>query len=195
MPNAILTRAIDALAQRRDLSADETAEVLDRDHARRGLRDADRGLSDRAAHEGRDGRRAHRAGAHDARAGRARPDRPHGPARHRRHGRWAQHVQRLHDRRPDRGGRRDAPWPSTAIAPPPAARGRPICWRRSGARIDLGPGGRRGVHRGGRVRVHVRARPPPGDALRRCPSDASWRCARSSTSSARSPTRPARGAS
>ena len=29
MPNAILTRAIDALAQRRDLSADETAEVLD----------------------------------------------------------------------------------------------------------------------------------------------------------------------
>jgi anthranilate phosphoribosyltransferase len=28
MPNAILTRAIDALAQRRDLSADETAEVL-----------------------------------------------------------------------------------------------------------------------------------------------------------------------
>ena len=29
MPNATLTRAIDALAQRRDLSADETAEVLD----------------------------------------------------------------------------------------------------------------------------------------------------------------------
>ena len=29
MPNAILTRAIDALAQRRDLSAEETAEVLD----------------------------------------------------------------------------------------------------------------------------------------------------------------------
>ncbi len=29
MPNAILTRAIDALAQRRDLSVDETAEVLD----------------------------------------------------------------------------------------------------------------------------------------------------------------------
>jgi anthranilate phosphoribosyltransferase len=29
MPNAILTRAIDALAQRRDLSADEAAEVLD----------------------------------------------------------------------------------------------------------------------------------------------------------------------
>src|SRR4029077_13499072 len=29
MANAILTRAIDALAQRRDLSADETAEVLD----------------------------------------------------------------------------------------------------------------------------------------------------------------------
>jgi len=28
MPNAILTRAIDALASRRDLSADETAEVL-----------------------------------------------------------------------------------------------------------------------------------------------------------------------
>ena len=28
MPNAVLTRAIDALAQRRDLSADETAEVL-----------------------------------------------------------------------------------------------------------------------------------------------------------------------
>ena len=72
MPNAILTRAIDALAQRRDLSADETAEVLDADHARRGLRDADRRVSDRAAHEGRDGRGAHRAGAHDARAGRAR---------------------------------------------------------------------------------------------------------------------------
>jgi anthranilate phosphoribosyltransferase len=29
MPNAVLTRAIDALSQRRDLSADETAEVLD----------------------------------------------------------------------------------------------------------------------------------------------------------------------
>ncbi len=28
MPNAILTRAIDALASRRNLSADETAEVL-----------------------------------------------------------------------------------------------------------------------------------------------------------------------
>ena len=28
MPNAILTRAIDALASRRDLSADETSEVL-----------------------------------------------------------------------------------------------------------------------------------------------------------------------
>ena len=29
MPNATLTRAIDTLADRRDLSADETAEVLD----------------------------------------------------------------------------------------------------------------------------------------------------------------------
>ena len=29
MPNAILTRAIDSLAARRDLSADETAEVLE----------------------------------------------------------------------------------------------------------------------------------------------------------------------
>ena len=28
MPNAILTRAIDALAQRRDLSSEETSEVL-----------------------------------------------------------------------------------------------------------------------------------------------------------------------
>ena len=56
MPNPILTRAIDALAARRDLSADETAEVLAADHARRGLRDADRRVSDRAAHEGRDGR-------------------------------------------------------------------------------------------------------------------------------------------
>ena len=75
MPNPILTEAIDALASRRDLSAEQTAEVLARDHARRGLRDPDRRLPDRAAHEGRDGGRARRARAHDARARRARADR------------------------------------------------------------------------------------------------------------------------
>ena len=35
-----------------------------------------------------------------------------------------------------------------------------------GARIDLAPEARGGVHRRGRLRLHVRARAPPGHALR-----------------------------
>ena len=56
MPNAILTRAIDALAQRRDLSADEAAEVLDQIMHGEASETQIAGLSDRAAYEGRDGR-------------------------------------------------------------------------------------------------------------------------------------------
>ena len=102
MPNAILTRAIDGLASRRDLSADETAEVSGGDHERRGLRDSDRGLSDRAADEGRDGGRAGGAGPHDAGAGGACAERARGSARHLGH-RWREaHVQRLDHGRVDR---------------------------------------------------------------------------------------------
>ncbi len=56
MPNAILTRAIDALASRRDLSADEAAEVLAEIMHGEVSETQIAALSDRAAHEGRDGR-------------------------------------------------------------------------------------------------------------------------------------------
>ena len=67
---------------------------------------ADRGLPDRAAHQGRDRRRAGRPGPHDARARHPGALRARRPARHRRHRRRAHDVQRLDDRGADRGRRR-----------------------------------------------------------------------------------------
>ena len=112
-------------------------------------------------------------------------------ARHRRDRRRAADVQRLDDRGADRrrrrlhGGQARQPVGHRAVG----------LGRRAGGaggadRPDAGGGG--AVHRGGRLRLHVRARPSPGDPLRHPRPVRSWRCARSSTSSARSPTRRGR---
>ena len=107
------------------------------------------------------------------------------------HRRRAPDLQRLHHggadrrRRRLRGGQARQPLGHRALGLGRRARGAGRAHR---------PDARRGgaLHRRGRLRLHVRARPPPGHALRGARCARSWRCARSSTSSARSPTRRAR---
>ena len=166
MPNPTLTRAIDALASRRDLSADETAEVLaeimhgevsetqiagflialrTKGETVDELTGLARTMRELAAHVPTDARR---------------------PARHGRHRRRAAHVQRLHHRRADR--RRRGLRRGQARQPLGHERvglGRSAGGARRAHRPR--PRGRRALHRGGRLRLHVRARASPGDALRR----------------------------
>ena len=72
----------------------------------------------------------------------------------------------------------------------PLRLGRPAGGARRAHRPRAG-GGRR-VHRGGRIRLHVRAAPPRRRRGTSCRCARRSACARSSTSSARSPTPPAR---
>ena len=82
---------------------------------------------------------------------------------------------------------------STATAASRASRAAPTCWRRSACRIDADAASRSPrCDRGDRHRLHVRAEPPSGDEERRRRCARSSACARSSTSSGRSPIRPAR---
>ena len=185
MPNAILTAAIDALASRRDLSADQTAEVLSRDHARRGLRDRRSPASwSRCARRARRSRSSpgwprtmRELAAHV-------PIERDGPARHRRHGRRAQHVQRLDHRRADRRRRRlrrgQARQP---LGHEPLGLGRPARGARRAHRPRSGRGRR--LHRARPASASCSRPPTTRPRASSCPSGASWPCARSSTCSGR----------
>ena len=100
MPNAILTRAIDALASRRDLSAEQTAAVLAEIMHGEVSEIQIAGFLIALRTKGETVEELAGPRAHDARAGRPRADRPRRPARHRRHGRRAQHAST--SRRPPR---------------------------------------------------------------------------------------------
>ena len=164
MPNPILTRAIDALASRRDLSAEETAEVLAQIMHGEASEIQIAGFLIALRTKGETVDELTGLAAHDARAGRARADRAHDLLDTAGTGGGA---ARSTCPRPPRWSRRGrvARWPSTATARPRARRGRRICWRRW-ARASTWRRGASRVHRGGRVRVHVRPRPPSGHALR-----------------------------
>ena len=163
----LLTRSIDALASRQDLSADQSAAVLGGDHGRQGLGDPDRRVPDRAADQGRDGQRAGGAGPDDARARHPGGGDPGRPARHRRHRRRAADVQRL-----DHGGadRRRSGLRRGQARQPLGDRAVGLGRRAGGARGPDRPRAPAAVARcieetvG--LRLHVRARPPPGDPLR-----------------------------
>ena len=190
MPNPVLTEAIDLLANRHDLSVEQSAAVLAEIMGGNASDTRDRRGPDRAAHEGRDGRRDRRPRDHDAAARDPGHDRPRRPHRHRRHRRRAADLQRLDDRGADRGRRRlrgrqaRQPLGDRAVG-----LRRPAGGARRAHRPRAGRG--RALHRGGGLRLHVRARPPRRDAARRSRCAGSSRCGRSSTSSARSPTRRA----
>ena len=184
MSNDVITRAIDALASRRDLSSGRDRRGPGPDHGGPGVRAADRRFPGCAAHQGGDGRGAHGPGAHDARAGRSGEHPARAPARHRGHGRRAADVQRLHHGGHHRRGRglrgRQARQP---LGHRPVGIGGPD----RGAGRQAGPvsGGRRALHRRGGLRLHVRARPTTRPPASWCRCARSWACARSSTSSGR----------
>ena len=187
-PMPIDPEAIDRLRRRRPVR-DEAAEVCARSW-RATVARPDGGLPDRAAHEGRDGRGDHRPGAARCAScavagGGGR--RPGGHPRHRRR------AARPSTSRPPPRWSRPAPaarWPSTATARPPAVRLAPTCWRRWRAASTWTRSAWPSASTTVGLRLHVRAAAPPGDEARGAGAQGARRCARSSTSSARSPTRP-----
>ena len=187
MPNPVLTKAIDRLAQREDLVASRRrGEVLAEIMARRGERDADRRVPHRAAHEGRDRRRAGRAwrgrcARWPRRSTTGRDDlldtAGTGGGRH--------DVQRLDDRGAHRRGRRLRGGQARQPLGDRAVAARPTCSRRSAPGSTSRPTHvARCIERGG-LRLHVRARPTTAPRASSSRSARSSRCARSSTSSAR----------
>ncbi len=180
----LLTRSIDALASGQDLSLEDAAAVLSEIMAGNAseIQIAAFLIALRTKGETVD----ELAGL--ARTMRERSARvtvsPRRPARHRRHRRRAADVQRLDDRRVDRGRRglhrRQARQP---LGDRPVRLGRPARGARRPHRPVAGLG--RAVHRGRRLRLHVRPGSPSGDPVCRSRSAASSPCARSSTSSAR----------
>ena len=86
------------------------------------------------------------------------------------------------------------PSPSTATARH-QPRGSADRWRRSASGSSSPPEQVATLHRRDRLRLHVRPQAPPRHEARRPGPQGARRCGRSSTSSARSPTPPARSAS
>ena len=166
MPNPVLTEAIDALAHRQDLSAEQTASVLAEIMAGNaseaqtaavlialrtkgetvdelvGLATTMRLLATPVDHE------------------------PRGPHRHGGHRRRPPDVQRLHHRGADR---RRGRLRGRQARQPLRHRAVGLCGPARGARRAHRPRARggRALHRGGRLRLHVRPRPPRRHAPRR----------------------------
>ena len=139
MPNPVLTKALDALASRQDLTAEQTAAVLAEIMAGNASEVETAGVLVALRTKGETVDEL--VGLATTMRAFATPvdDRPRRSDRHRRHRRRAPDVQRLHHRRADRRRRTAARSPSTATAPPPACRGSADVLEALGVRIDLKP--------------------------------------------------------
>ena len=136
---------------------------------RRASRGPDRGVPDRAAHEGRDRGGARPASPHDARpgapvkVGAATCSTP--PARA-----AARPPSTSPPRRPSSPPARAAAWPSTATARPPASRGSADLLEALGRAHRPRAGRDRRVHRRRSASASCSRRAPPGDAATSCRS-------------------------